>query len=321
MTTNFDCATLQIVIVTYNSNACLTACLEAIEKCRLPLQYETLVFDNGSSTPPQKAIEHTFSNTKLFINEKNIGFGRANNRAIEFSTSELILLINPDAFVQEHSIENAIRVLYSNDKFGLIGGSLFSPDGKPEPSARYCPTPWRIFENIVGVPRALRRNKLNDSSWSRQQDISCDWVPGCFYLMRRSLVNQIGLFDSRYFLYYEEVDHCKRVRDNGYQVICAADVVVSHVGGASAETVSELSDVGRQISPLLVESELLFMRKQYGLWGLLCHVGLSQVSIAVICLRGLVRKEGFHIVARRLPEAKQMLSICFATKFGRQSVH
>lgn len=76
----------------------------------------------------------------------------------------------------------------------------------------------------------------------------CDWLPGCFYLVRREVLDKVGLFDPRYFLYYEEVDHCKRVKEAGWKVVFYPHTTVVHIGGESSKSVAELEAASRQIS-------------------------------------------------------------------------
>ena len=104
--------------------------------------------------------------------------------------------------------------------------------------------------------------------WDHASVRECDWVPGCYYLIRREVIDQVGLFDPRYFLYYEEVDHCKRVKQAGWKVVYYPHTTVVHIGGESAKSVDQLNVDGRQIPTLQIESELLYFRKHHGLPGL-----------------------------------------------------
>ena len=92
----------------------------------------------------------------------------------------------------------------------------------------------------------------------------CDWVTGCYYLVRREVVDQVGLFDPRFFLYYEEVDHCRRVRQAGWSVVCYPLYSRSCISAAKARSPLAPLTAGRQISELAIESELLYFRKHYG---------------------------------------------------------
>ena len=115
-------------------------------------------------------------------------------------------------------------------------------------------------------------------------------VPGCYYLVRRKVIKHVGLFDPRYYLYYEEVDHCRAVHQAGWSVIYYPFTQVIHIGGESAETEGPLTHAGRQISALQIESELLYFRKHYGVTGVLAAVFLAALGDAITACKGLVRR-------------------------------
>ncbi|CCE02112.1 putative Glycosyl transferase, family 2 (fragment) [Bradyrhizobium sp. STM 3809] len=125
--------------------------------------------------------------------------------------------------------------------------------------------------------------------WDHVGSRSCDWVPGCFYLIRRSAIDQVGLFDPRFFVYYEEVDHCRRMKQAGWHVTYFGDTTVVHIGGESAKADAGLTAAGRQIARLQIESEMLYFRKYHGLSGLLAFLVLTGCGAMLDLLKDLVR--------------------------------
>jgi GT2 family glycosyltransferase len=118
-----------------------------------------------------------------------------------------------------------------------------------------------------------------DRTWADpQQATVVDWVPGAFAIIRREVIEKIGLFDARFFLYYEEVDLCKRIATAGYQVYYWPELVITHIGGASSETVDELvfSSSGKQLTLWRIRSQLLYYRKWHGLVYSYCIKALEQ---------------------------------------------
>ncbi|POZ99712.1 glycosyltransferase family 2 protein, partial [Pseudomonas sp. MWU12-2312b] len=110
--------------------------------------------------------------------------------------------------------------------------------GDLQPSCRYFPTPLNVFMARTGLERFFPGvKKVDDMTWDHNSVRECDWVPGCYYLIRREVIDQVGLFDPRYFLYYEEVDHCKRVKQAGWKVVYYPHTTVVHIGGESAKSV------------------------------------------------------------------------------------
>jgi N-acetylglucosaminyl-diphospho-decaprenol L-rhamnosyltransferase len=313
---------LQIVIVAYNSEEVLKECLASIAASRIECSYQVTVFDNASAQSSRGLCEaQTFPSVQFVESAINLGFGRANNAAVKLSKSKYILLLNPDAVVSELAIHDAMAALNGSNKIGIVGASLFSPDGQPEPSARFSPTVWSLFAQKIGMRAYFGQGERGDLRWTRESIVECDWVPGCFYLFRRTLLGELGLFDPRYFLYYEEVDHCKRVRQIGYKVICSPQVKVTHIGGASAETVAAITQNGRQISPLQLESELLFLRKHFGLIGLLLHLVLSALACLIVLCKTLIKRRDFQRFKTISDDMKLMVRLCVSTSFGRKPIH
>jgi GT2 family glycosyltransferase len=147
-----------------------------------------------------------------------------------------------------------------------------------------------VFVNSTGLWRLFRQTRLvDDPAWDPSVEAECDWVPGCYYLIRREVIEQVGLFDPRFFLYYEEVDHCRRVKAAGWKVGYYPYTQVIHLGGESAASVGTIEAGTRQLSKLQVESELLYFRKHYGMSGVLFSAVLSVVAQMIDSLKGLLR--------------------------------
>src|SRR4051812_5167964 len=179
------------------------------------------------------------------------------------------------------ALPRTVEFMDTNPRCGVLGVKLVGRDGALQPSCRYFPTPWNIFLAGTGIKRFFPRTRLvDDMSWDHGSIRECDWVPGCYYLVRREVIEQVGLFDPRYFLYYEEVDHCRAVRHAGWSVLYYPFTQVVHLGGESAKSEGPLTD-GRQISAQQIESELLYFRKHYGRAGLLSALMLTLLGDAI----------------------------------------
>ena len=150
---------------------------------------------------------------------------------------KFVLLLNTDAFKRKDTLSKTIDFMAANANCGILGVKLVGEDGTRQTvSPLLFSTPWNEFFVSTGFRRFfLGRYLVDDMSWDHSSVRECDWVPGCYYLMRRELVDQIGLFDSRYFLYFEEVDHCKAARNAGWSVMFYPFTTVVHIGGESAK--------------------------------------------------------------------------------------
>lgn len=279
-----------VVVVNYNTGYLLDRMFAALDAASASLRIEVVIIDNASTDNSVQILEREYPSIKLIKNATNVGFGRANNQAIPYIRSPYVLLLNTDAFVATDTLEKTLAFISSHPDCGVLGVKLIGADGTLQPSCRYFPTPWNTFLQRSGLSRFCFHPRLvDDMTWDHASIRQCDWVPGCYYLTRSEIVRQVGLFDPRYFLYYEEVDHCRAVRAAGWQVIYYPFTEVVHIGGESAKTNSAITNVGRQISTLQIESELLYFRKYYGLPGVAAGVILSIFADALIALKMLVR--------------------------------
>ena len=274
-----------IIVVNYNTAHLLERMFAAIEAAKGTLSIQIIVVDNAS---PDKSVEllRARPEVELIENKINVGFGRANNQALPKARGRYLLLLNTDAFVAPDTLTKTIAFMDLHREFGVLGVKLIDSDGRVQPSCRHFPTPWNVFAASSKVGGWLQRRLfprmrlVDDPLWDHTLIQDCDWVPGCYYLMRREVVDQIGLFDPRYFLYFEEVDHCRRVHQAGWRVVYYPDTQVLHVGGESAGLVGPLT-AGRQILELRTESALLYFRKHHGLAGVLSAVSLGTLGDAI----------------------------------------
>src|SRR5262249_4383210 len=280
-----------VIIVSYNVAHLLDRMFAALDAARAGLKLQLVVVDNASRDNSVEILRTHYPHVELIENPANVGFGRANNQALLRARGRYVLLLNTDAFVSPDTLQKTVDFMEVHPKTGVLGVKLVGPDGSLQPSCRYFPTPWNVFLATTGLNRFFPGTRLvDDMSWDHESLRECDWVPGCYYLVRREVIKHVGLFDPRYYLYYEEVDHCRRVRQAGWSVTYYPFTQVVHIGGESAETEGPLTHAGRQISALQIESELLYFRKHYGVRGLLAAVFLAALRDTITAGKGLWRR-------------------------------
>jgi N-acetylglucosaminyl-diphospho-decaprenol L-rhamnosyltransferase len=281
-----------VIVVNYNTAHLLTRMFAALRSGQGNFGLQVIVIDNASHDGSVAFLKANFPNVELIENAKNVGFGRANNQALPLIRGRYILLLNTDAFISSDTLTKTISFMDENPRCGVLGVKLAGEDNVLQPSCRYFPTPWNVFLTTTGLYKFFPASRLvDDMSWDHASVRKCDWVPGCFYLIRREVVDTIGLFDPRYFLYSEEVDHCRRVRAAGWDVIYYPFTEVVHIGGESAKAANQLMNDSGVISALHIESELLYFRKHHGLSGLAASVLLSTLADAVIALKRFVQRD------------------------------
>jgi hypothetical protein len=227
-----------------------------------------------------------------------------------------VLLLNTDAFVQPDALAKTLAYMQSNTSCGVLGVRLEGRDGVLQPSCRYFPTPLNGFLARFGLGRFLPKVRMvDDLVWKHDEVRECDWVPGCFYLIRKQVIDQVGLFDPRFFLYFEEVDHCWAARKAGWQVVYFPHTTVVHWGGESAGTDGALTSAGRQLEALQIESSLLYFRKNLGLLQTLLHLGLEVMSPLLMAARQALRP-GNRARSGHWQRLQLTLSLAWRTSLG-----
>jgi GT2 family glycosyltransferase len=289
-----EAAELCVILVNYNTAHLLERCIGQLRIASADLAVRVVIVDNASRDGSATFIRERFTDCVLLANDSNIGFGRANNQALAFCDAPYVLCLNVDAFVFADTLSKCLGHMAANPRCGVLGVRLVDEAGHGIYRGRPFPDPWQNFlvqtgllRHVPEMQRAYVDLAPTAGAWE------CDWVVGCFYLTRREVIQQVGLFDPRYFLYFEEVDHCRAVWHAGWRVECLADASAIHIGGASAESDGEVTAAGRQISSLQIESELLYFRKHNGLPGLVLTVTLALIADAVRAIKWVVKRRRF----------------------------
>jgi len=281
---------LSIIIVSFNTRHLLADMFESLHAASSKLTIQIIVTDNASSDGSCEFILSNYPEVLLIENTKNVGFGRANNQALPYIEGNYVLLLNTDAFVSPDTLEKTIRYMDKKPRCGVLGVKLKGRNGELQPSCRFFPTPLNVFLNSTGLNQIFRNiQMIDDMQWDHASTRRCDWVPGCYYLVRREVIDQVGLFDSRYFLYYEEVDHCFAVKNAGWETHYYPHTTVVHIGGESAKTEGILTNSGKQLENMQIESELLYFRKNHGLMTAINSVILCILGDAICIFKSLFR--------------------------------
>ncbi len=261
---------VSVVIVSFNTRDLLRECLHALAREAGGVTYETLVVDSASRDGSAEMIECEFPDVRLFRSTVNLGFAGGNNVAFPKCRGRYVVLLNSDAFLTPGALERSVRHMDANPRVGLGGARLVGRDGSWQPSARMFPSLLNDFLILSGLSGRFPKSRFfgrADRTWASPMDESeVDWVPGAFSIIRRSALERVGYFDGRFFLYYEEVDLCRRFKNRQYQVHYWPDVVVIHLGGESSKTLQNLtmSSAGAQLTLWRMRSALLYYRKHHG---------------------------------------------------------
>jgi len=270
---------ISVIIVSFNTSSLLRTCLVELYARSTEAEMEVFVVDNNSSDDSVAMVAADFPQVKLIVNKENLGFAAANNQAWEESSGDFILLLNPDAFVKQGAVYNAIKFMEAYPECGICGGRLVKPDGTLDPSARKFPTFLNKLLVLSGLRSRFPRSRLFSGhefgNFDHNRVLQVDWVPGTFTMYRREMLDQTGLFDERFYIYYEETDLCQTAKKHGWRVYFLPWSEIVHVGGASSKTRKEhtFDTAAFQVTRFRMRSEWLYFRKNSGLAAVLANAG------------------------------------------------
>lgn len=264
---------ISVLIVSYNTRDRLRACLGSLREQAADATFEVILVDNASKDGSADMVAEEFPEVRLIRSETNLGFANANNRALPEAVGRYLALLNPDAVLSPGALARAVRHMEAEPAVGMGGGRLVGADGALQPSGRLFPSLTNEILVLSGLSHRFPSSRFFgrfDRTWADPMEAAeVDWVPGAFAILPRTLAESIGFFDPRFFLYYEEVDLCRRIKNAGFAVKYWPDLCITHIGGESSKTVTQLSfsKSGSQLTLWRMRSQLLYYRKWHGLLG------------------------------------------------------
>ncbi|MBV7340255.1 glycosyltransferase family 2 protein [Chloroflexi bacterium TSY] len=252
---------LSIVIINWNTRDLLKACLESVDEERSALTdlgIETIVVDNASSDDSVQMLQEQFSWVKLIENDNNLGFARANNQAIAISQGEYVLLLNSDTIVKSGALKTLIQFMEQNPDAGACGSRLLNPNGTLQISCSPAPTVWSELYRLLYLDNLYPLAIYRMHGWSTSEPRLVDNVQGAAMLLRRRVIETVGVLDDQYFMYTEEVDLCRRIRVAGWKIYWVPQSRIIHYGGQSSK------QIAAEMFLHLYLSKLIYIRKHYG---------------------------------------------------------
>jgi len=231
---------LSIIIVNYNVKYFLEQALLSVRKASQMLVVEVWVVDNNSVDDSVQMIQEKFPEVKLIANKENVGFSKANNQAIRASVGEYVLLLNPDTVVEEDTFEKCVAFMEAHPEAGGLGVRMIDGSGKflPE-SKRGFPSPWAAFCKTFGLSMLFSKSKLFNGyhlGYLAENEIhEVEVLAGAFMLLRRSVLDEIGLLDEAFFMYGEDIDLSYRIIKAGYKNYYFPETTIIHYKGESTK--------------------------------------------------------------------------------------
>jgi len=236
---------VSVLVVNWNTREMLRRCLASLVAADEADELEIIVVDNGSADGSAAMVEAEFPSVALVQNEMNLGFSRATNQAFERSRGDYVLMLNSDAIVDNGAIRSSRAFLDSHPGVGALGCQLRNEDGSPQSTCFRFPSLLGLvmttsrLSQMFPDHRLLNWDRYGGRRWTGPSEV--DVVMGSFLLVRRSTVRTPSLLDDAYFMYAEETDLCRRLREDGWPVMFVPEISVTHAHGASSRTMAQLA--------------------------------------------------------------------------------
>lgn len=304
---------VSVVIVSWNAKTYLEECLRSLNNKVYSGPMEIVVVDNASEDGSADMVRLRFPNVELVPCTENLGFSKANNIGMQRCTGEYIALVNSDVQVLEGCMNILVNYCLKHPDVGLVGPFIIGRDGKQQISCRAAPNLWDLFCRALALDVWFPRSRLFNGSFlghcDQRRIVTVDVLSGCFWLVSRRAIEEVGFLDELFFIYGEDLDWCKRFRDAGWGVVFVPEAKAIHYGGASSgnEPVrfsvemqkADLQYWNKHHSSLAADSYVLVAVLHHSLriighWSIAVLVGkgkperLTKVRESVACLRWLI---------------------------------
>jgi GT2 family glycosyltransferase len=253
---------VSILIVSWNTREVLRDCLRTVYEQTKKVPFEVIVVDNASEDGSMEMVRTAFPQAVLLANATNRGFAAANNQGIEVAQGRHVLLLNSDTLVLDGAIDKMVAFAEEHPEAAAVACRVLNADKTWQPTSFMFPSTLNLLIGALYLNKLFPRNRFfgrERMTWWDGQDVrAVDVVAGCFLLVRREIIRQVGVLDEGYFMYGEESDWCYRFHKAGWKVLYAPVADIVHLGGAST---------ARSKGPMCLQlraSTLLFLRKHGG---------------------------------------------------------
>jgi len=293
---------ISVLIVNWNACAYLRDCLKSIRQTSAGRVREIIVVDNASTDGSLEMVAREFPEVEVVRLAENLGFARGNNAALKLASGAYFALINSDVVVHPGCFAQLSGFLASHPRVGLVGPKVLGRDGDVQQTCGRLPNVWNTVCRFAALDKVFPRWPLfsgfQTRHWDHDRSAEVEMLSGCFWVARRTAVEQVGELDDSFFFYAEDMDWCKRFLNAGWKLVYVPQATATHFGGGSS------SSAPLRYSVEMLRANLLYWKKYYG------NLGRSVFYVLAILqhfmrfvARGLLNIIG---IARSL-ESKQKL--------------
>lgn len=228
---------LSIIIVTWNSQEFIEKCLQSILEAKGSIDLETIVVDNASQDGTIKIIEKFKPEVRLISNQTNFGYARGNNQGIDVAKGEYILLLNPDVELQKNTLSLMLDFMEKHQEIDAVAPQLLNLDGSVQPSCREFPDFSTLFWEFSGLsylfPKSRTAGAWRMGYFDFQSPREVDQPMGSCLLLRRKVLEKVGVLDERFPIFFNDVDLCYRIKQSGGKLFFWPEAKALHHRGGS----------------------------------------------------------------------------------------
>lgn len=266
---------VSIIIVYYRAKKEFFDCLKSIEESKIGNSYEVIVVDNEEKDSIRKELKKRFPWVIYLKSPGNIGFGSANNLGARSAKGEFLFLVNPDTIFLKGTVDGLVKFLSAHERIGIVAPLLLDKGHRPYQQGSLTLTPKRAVVAFSFLNRFFPNNPISRqyflSDWDQRSVREVEVVPGTALMVKKAVFQKIGGFDINFFMYFEESDFCKRVKENGYKIYINPKARLVHLGAASSGGIKL-----EKLEKIFQQSRFYYFKKHHGIFkALLVHLFLS----------------------------------------------
>jgi GT2 family glycosyltransferase len=280
---------LAIIIVTWNTKDLLQKCLDSIYKTIHDITFEVIVIDNASEDDTVVMLRGNFPHITLLKNSQNLGFGAANNQGLQIMRGRYALLLNSDTVLTIHAVEELFAFMETHPESAMACGQLLNSDGSKQNSIASFPSLLTLMTNMP-LLEYLFPKRYPSKRYNYEKPIEVDSGIGACLLVRKKAIDEVGMFDERYFFFFEETDWAYQMKKAGWKIFHIPTAFIYHFQGQS---------IGRNVRSRIefYRSRYLFFRKwhRHAYYLLISSVIFSRLLVNwLLTSAGNILTLGFH---------------------------